>query len=190
MNITPIKNNIIFSFVDAVNSKGEFEKPSTESGIVLKSSFDDSAKSPRWVNVLAVGPECKDVKVGMQALLPNLRWTAHTKVEGQMVWKTDESEVVAVRPNDTTECTPLRDVVIFKQQRNQNSVSQSGIMLIIHHNDDTPSGAVISVGPQADANLKGSTIYYSDVNFTDTFVFKGAELSFIKCDNVLAYSAD
>ena len=97
MKLTPVGNNIAFTFLDRVNSKGEFEPDPTASGILLQASFDDSAKQPRWANVVAVGPRCETIKPGMQILLPNLRWTSHFKVDGQKVWRSDETQVAAYR---------------------------------------------------------------------------------------------
>lgn len=187
MKIMPINNNIIFTFVDRVNSKGEFEREKTESGILLQSSFDESAKSPRWVNVVAVGPECKHVKVGMQALLPNLRWTSHIEVEERKVWRSDETQVVAVRDNPTSNISPLTSVVLFKQAEKQQ-LRSSGLIIVVGNDGNTPSGTVIAVGPDAEPALAGATIYYDDTNFTDTFVHNGVTLSFIKDENILAYA--
>lgn len=188
MNIKPINNNIIFTFVDRVNSKGEFEKEQTESGILLQSSFDDSAKSPRWVNVVAVGPECKDIKVGMQALLPNLRWTSYVKVNDQKVWRSDETQAVAYRTSPDSAVVPIGSTVIFTQKKKE-AVRSSGMFLLVGGNDDTPSGVAIAVGPEADQDLAGATFFYNDTNFTDTFVHGGVEMSFIKDDSILAYVA-
>jgi co-chaperonin GroES (HSP10) len=187
MKIIPINNNIIFTFVDRVNAKGEFEREKTESGIYLQSSFDESAKSPRWVNVIAVGPECKTIKVGMQALLPNLRWTSNIKVDGQMVWRSDETQAVAYRETATADIKPLTNVVLFKQQAKEQ-MRPSGLLIVVGNSTDSPSGNVVSIGPDADPALTGSTIYYDDTNFTDTFSHAGVTLSFIKDDSILAFA--
>lgn len=185
MKIVPINNNIIFTFVDRVNAKGEFEREKTESGIFLQSSFDESAKSPRWVNVIAVGPECKHIKTGMQALLPNLRWTSNIKIGERMVWRSDETQAVAYRETSASEIKPLTNIVLFKQQAKEQ-MRASGLLIVVGNNTDTPSGTVVAIGPDADPSLAGSTIYYNDTNFTDTFTHAGTTMSFIKDDDILA----
>lgn len=190
MKLLPITKNIIFKFVDKVNAKGEFEKGQTESGILLQSSFDDSAKSPRWVDVVAVGPDCTLVQPGFQALLPNLRWTPNFKVDGEMMWRTDETEVVAVRAAPQAQVIPLKNVVLFKRHE-KVAFKSTGLIVVMGGNTDTPSGTVIDAGPDAASELvAGSTIYFDDTNFTDTFVHGGVTMSFIKDDSILAYSGE
>lgn len=189
MNITPINNNIIFKFVDRVNAKGEFEKEATEAGILLQSSFDDSAKDPRWVNVVAVGPECTTVKPGEQVLLPNLKWTSRFTVDGEKMWRSDETQAVAVRDNARADIRALAAHVLFEETPKE-AVRASGLVLVIGGNDSTPSGTVAHVGPGVAEELTvGSRIYYDDVNFTDRFVHNGRKLSFIKDESILAYEA-
>jgi co-chaperonin GroES (HSP10) len=189
MNIVPVKSNgIAFEFIDRVNSKGEFEKESTASGIVLKASFDDSAKEPRWVKVIAVGPSCT-IKVGQQVLLPNLRWTSGLKFEGVRVWMSDESQAVAVRDTPFAPIEPLTNVVLFKQNPKADLKSTSGIIVVIGGSDETPTGVVLHLGPKVSPELVvGTTIYYNDTNFTDTFRHAGVTMSFIKDDSILAYA--
>lgn len=185
MNLTAIKNNVIFKFVDAVNSKGEFEKQATAVGIVLNASADDSAKNPRWVNVIAVGPDCTTIKVGQQALLPNLRWTSGVDFDGGKVWRSDETQVVAVRDSAEAEVKPLSDVVLFKAI--PRALGSSGLIVTLGTTTDTPSGKVVAIGPKAEPDLQGATIYYDDTNFTDVFEYKGHQVSFIRDTAVLAY---
>jgi len=187
MTLNPINNNIIFSFVDPVNSKGEFEKGTTESGIILQSSFDDSAKSPRWGNVVSVGPACT-VKVGQQILMPNLRWTSGFTHDGQRLWKTDETQIVATRDNESSKLHMLRNVVAFVQRTADSKMRTVGSLTVIGRNTDTPRGVVIVNGPDCPAELHRATIYYDDTNFTDMFSHGGFQLAFISDDNILAYT--
>lgn len=189
MNVTPINNNIIFTFVDRVNSKGEFEQDSTPAGILLNASFDDSAKSPRWVNVVAVGSKCTAIKPGDQVLLPNLRWTSHIKFDDKKLWRSDESQAVAVRDHAEAEIRPLSTYVLFEETRVE-SVRASGLILVVGASDETPSGTVAHVGPDVAGELAvGAKIFYNDTNFTDRFVHNGRNLSFIKDESILAYEA-
>lgn len=187
MNLTPIKNNIVFEFIDRVNAKGEFEKEKSESGLVLTSSFDDSAKEPRWINVVAVGPDCTSIRPGQQALLPNLRWTSGFKFGGVRMWKSDETQVVALRDAPASQIQPLENVVLFRRNAKTELKSPSGL-IVVGGNDETPSGVVLHVGPDVSAELQsGATIYFDDTNFTDTFKHAGVVMSFIKDDSILAY---
>lgn len=185
MSLQPIKNNIIFKFVDKVNAKGQFEKERTESGIILQSSFDDSAKEPRWVNVVAVGPDCT-VKPGQQVLLPNLRWTQGFKHEGEMMWKSDESQAVAVRDTPESTLHALATNVIFVHRKPKSTPSYAGLTVVGGHVDN-PSGVIIAIGPECYDELKGATFFYDGTNFTDNFSHGGFSLAFIKEENILAY---
>jgi co-chaperonin GroES (HSP10) len=191
MNIKAIKNGFIFQFVDAVNAKGEFEKGTTDTGIILKATFDDSAKQPRWVNVVSVGPECKNIKEGDQVLLPALRWTAASKLEGQSIWKSDETQIVARRPrgDSTNSLVPLASYVIFTPVKSGTATaSASGLLVVIGNVGDTPKGTVVQTGPDASPELTvGSTIFYNDANFFETFTDGGTEYAFIKDENILMF---
>lgn len=188
MTITALGNSVLFTFVDDINSRNEFVKGSTESGIIIAGdTFDSSAKQSRWVNVIAIGPDVKDIQVGDQALLPALRWTEGIKHEGLRFWKTDEKEVVAVRRSG--KLFPLASWVLFKRHVNGH-VRQVGLIAVIGGVTETPSGTAFAVGPAADAELVGTTIYYNDPNFTDFIKHEGVEIAFIKDENILAFSQE
>lgn len=186
MQIKAIRNNIIFKFVDATNTKGEFQKTATQSGIQLLGSFDESAKTPRWVNVVDSGPDCKHVKPGTQALLPALRWTNGTKFNDERIWKTDEKEVVAFRESPTSPVIPADGVVIFTRQALVKK-STSGLFVVGGTDDETPRGTVVSIGAKCEPELAGSTIVFDGSNFFDDFVVGGVTYSFIKEDEIAAY---
>lgn len=187
MKIRAIKKGFVFQFVDAVNSKGEFEKGETDSGIILKATFDDSAKQTRWVNVVAAGDDCTDVAIGVQALLPALRWTEASKLGDQKIWKSDETQVAAVRGSDG-KVRPISSYIIFKQIKPAVQQQSSGLLIVVNHvAENTPRGEVVSIGPDAAPELENSYIYYNDANFFETFVHEGVEYAFIKEENVLVY---
>lgn len=188
--LLPIRNNFAFTFVDRVNSKGQFEPEPSAGGIVLQGGIDDSAKNPRWVNVTAVGPECEVIKPGMQVLLPNLRWTSHFKIDDKMVWRSDEGQAAAYRNTPTAEVSPIGDFILFERIVKDFVRSTSLIVLVGKTDEDTPSGSVIGVGPTVKSKISsGDVLYFSDTNFTDTFKHLGADISFIKEDNILAMKA-
>lgn len=103
MNIRAIHNHIIFQFLDRVNTKGEFEEERTKGGIIIQSHFDLSAKTSRWAKIISLGPDCSDVlrQDGCEILIENLKWTKGVPLDNQMVWRTDEDQLLAYRyPED------------------------------------------------------------------------------------------
>lgn len=102
MKLRALHNHIIFQFVDEVDAKGQFvpkyDKVSGTS-LILRSHYDDSAKSPRWVNIVALGPDCTDEvsRPGIQLLVDALKWTRGAKFNGQTYWRTDETQILASR---------------------------------------------------------------------------------------------
>lgn len=185
MQIKPIRNHVIFQFVDKVNNKAQFEPSKTEAGIILSSSFDDSAKIPRWANVIAVGPLCKKVKPGQQILLPALRWTTAVKFNNENIWRTDEEQVVATRPSANKKMTPLNSYVIFTEDK--VSVQQYGSLYVVGVVDNTATGNVITLDPKCERKLFGAKIYFSTDNFFDRFEHDGKKYSFIKEENILVF---
>lgn len=102
MNIRPLRNNIIFRFLqDTVGEKGAFLE-STISGIIIPLT-NNTQKVHRWAEVLAVGPQVEGVKNGDYILIEALMWMEAVRFEGNKVWKTDDSKVLAVT-NDLSAC--------------------------------------------------------------------------------------
>ena len=93
--VFPIKNHIMFQFMDETGgSKGKFSDRATSSGIIIAQT-DMQQKLPRWGRVVAVGPE-SEVKVGEFVLIEALMWTYGTEIDGEKMWKTDDSRVMMV----------------------------------------------------------------------------------------------
>lgn len=99
MKIRAIRNHILFQFLDRVNIHGQFEEGTTYNGILLRSNHDDSAKKPRWAKIISLGPDCSDVlrEPGCEILVENLRWTPGVKFNDEMIWRTDETELLGYR---------------------------------------------------------------------------------------------
>lgn len=186
MQLRPIKNTFIFKFLDALNSKGQFEKDTTETGIILQSSFDDSAKESRWVRVSEVGPECTDICQNAVVLLPALRWTAGVKFEDSKVWKSDEMQAVAIQDTQDGSALPLRNYVIFKPYEEEEQVSSFGLVIVGDPDANSPRGVIVAAGPDCVDAQVGDMMYYDTTNFTDTFKVGSEELAFIKEENILA----
>lgn len=190
MAIKPIGKNIIFVFKDKVNSKGEFERGSTASGIVLLGGHEDSAKQSRWGVVIAVGPDVKDATPGQEILLPALRWTNSISVGDQKFWKTDENEVVAIRKNADAELKAIGQFVVFEAKARKAVKSQT-IIVPTRDLDAPAEGVFVSKGPKASDELApGVTIYYNDANFENFLVHKGKGFAFIKDEEIFAYSVE
>lgn len=186
MKLIPIKNTFIFKFQEAINNRGQFEKTTTETGIILQASFDDSAKESRWVVVAEVGHECSDVRAKDVVLLPALRWTSGSKFNDEMIWKSDELQAVAKQDKHSGDVVPLRDTVIFKPHKDEETTTSFGIVLIKDPNLSSPKGVIVAVGPDCVDATVGEIVFYDDANFFDTFVNNGEELAFIKEDKIVA----
>jgi hypothetical protein len=188
MNLRAIKNSIIFQFVDKVNGKGEFQKEATASGIEfsIKYQSDDSAKLPRWVNVISAGPECEFVKPGCQLLLPALRWTLASKLDGVSYWKTDETQAAAMRIVPEGSLIPMNTTLIIERQK-KGAISKESVLFVVSGVTDTPQAEVKLAGPKCIAPLEQTTVLYNDANVYEDFVHNGEQLTFIKEEDVIAY---
>ncbi len=99
--LRPLRNNIIFQFLDeTAGSKGAFTE-STISGIIIPRT-NSTQKVHRWARVVAAGPD-SEVAPGDYILIESLMWMEGVKLDDEKVWKTDDSKVLAVT-NDRTAC--------------------------------------------------------------------------------------
>ena len=101
-SIKAIKNHIIFQFEDEIVRKTDTGRDrlqfaeSTNWGFEV-SSYDEGTKVPRWGTVKSVGHEVKsDIAVGSRILIEALAWTEALVFNGEPIWRTDESKVLAV----------------------------------------------------------------------------------------------
>lgn len=106
MSISPLRNNIIFQFIDETSGeKGSFTDRRLASGIYIPQSTSRQ-KVARWGKVLAVGPKVDGVVAGDYILIEALMWMEGVKLnEKEKVWKTDDSKVICVT-NDLDACQP------------------------------------------------------------------------------------
>ena len=99
--IVPLKNNIMFQFLDETGgSKGTFADRATASGIIIAQTAAQQ-KLPRWGKVTAVGPDSA-VSIGDFILVEALMWTFGTEIDGEKMWKTDDSRVLMVTDDEKT----------------------------------------------------------------------------------------
>ena len=100
--IRPLRNNVIFKFLDErTNELGAFIEKSL-SGIIIPRT-KSTQKVHRWGVVVAAGPVAEVIE-GDYILIEGLMWMEGVKVDDEMVWKTDDSKILAVT-NDITACT-------------------------------------------------------------------------------------
>lgn len=96
--LEPISNHILFQFLDETNAgdKGAFVEQ-TDWGFHLGSSLDDTTKAPRWVEIIALGPEAPDYfHVGQIVLVEPLQWTRQVEYDGVTFARTDADQIIAV----------------------------------------------------------------------------------------------
>ena len=103
MSVKAIRNHIIFQFEREFKRAGAHGnaqfKEETEWGFDLgggAQSFDTSTKEAQWGTITEIGPEVIELKVDDRILIEPLKWTAGIEVDGIMVWRTDETCVMAV----------------------------------------------------------------------------------------------
>jgi co-chaperonin GroES (HSP10) len=186
MQLKAIKNHIIFQFVDEVDSKGRFVE-TTKWGFQIPGHFDNSAKTPRWADVVKVGPECEGVKAGQQILINALKWTPSFKFNDNRMWRTDEEQVAAVRTSPNAALKPLRDVIVFRRHDDIVNQGKHGLLVVGETVVDTPKGTVTALGPGCAIELKNAVIYYSEENFFNKFEHKEEQLRYIDEPSVLVY---
>lgn len=96
-----LKENIVFTFVEEVNSKGHFDLK-TASGIVIQEGADKQTDKPRWAKVLLIGEEVTQVDVGEYIFIRPLQWTPGMKFEDGYIWSTDIDQVIMVSKDEPT----------------------------------------------------------------------------------------
>lgn len=92
-----IKNHIVFQFTDEFSNRDVKQfKEVTEWGFEVV-SHKDSMEAPRWVDIVAVGPDVYDeLQPGMRVLLEPLKWTEAFTYNNIDYWRTDAEAVLAI----------------------------------------------------------------------------------------------
>jgi co-chaperonin GroES (HSP10) len=102
MKLRPLKTTVLFSFLDeTAGSKGQFTER-TKGTIIIPALRSAQDKTPRWARVTAVGPDVDGVVEGDFILIEPLQWTRHEVFEGEKVWKTDDSKILAVTNDEAS----------------------------------------------------------------------------------------
>jgi co-chaperonin GroES (HSP10) len=100
LQIIPVRNNIIFEFVEDSTSTRFVN--STKSGIMISSQDSNQTGIPRWGKITHVGPDVKNVKVGEYALIEPGKWTSSFYVDNHRYWKTDDDQIMCTSDEPTT----------------------------------------------------------------------------------------
>lgn len=95
MKLKVLNNGILFKFCDDTTAVG-FVNTSKSGLVIIPKGFGDQTGIPRWGEVLTVGPDVSDVKVGMYICIEHGMWTPYVKFENEKYWKTDETKILLV----------------------------------------------------------------------------------------------
>jgi co-chaperonin GroES (HSP10) len=94
MNLAPLKNNIIFTFLE--NTTASTFIPTHKSGIIIANPNVEQNRDPKWGKVCKIGPQVEnEIKIGQYILIEPLMWSPGFNFEGVQYWKTDSSKVLA-----------------------------------------------------------------------------------------------
>ena len=91
-NLKVLHDNIIFQFVEEVTDKGAFKQQ--VGSLTVVENADKQADKPRWAKVLMVGDEVTKIEPNEFIYIKPLQWTPHMKFNKEMIWATDESQVI------------------------------------------------------------------------------------------------
>jgi len=94
LQLTTIYDNIIFKFVEAATSTRFINNAS--SGLIITSDDNNQTAIARWGQVVAIGPDCINVKPEDYILIEPGKWTSGFYINNSRYWKTDESMVIAI----------------------------------------------------------------------------------------------
>jgi len=94
MQLSAIKNHILFEFSDEVVNKA-FANSTTWGFTVLDRNED--VKIPRWGRVINRGPEVnEEISIGDYILIEPLAWTTKVVINKNNYWMTNDSKVLLV----------------------------------------------------------------------------------------------
>ena len=93
--ITPLRNQIIFDFVETTHN-GKFNTK-TAGGLLVVESSDKQVDYCRWGTILATGPDVEDFSVGDIVLIDKLRWTNEFALidSDDGYWITTDEDILA-----------------------------------------------------------------------------------------------
>jgi co-chaperonin GroES (HSP10) len=102
--LRPLGNTILFTFLDATSgSAGKFTER-TRGGLIIP-QLQSTQKGERWGKVTHIGPDVEGIAVGEFILIEPMMWTTHEVFEGEKVWKTNDTKVMAVTDDESLTVT-------------------------------------------------------------------------------------
>jgi hypothetical protein len=101
MNLIPISNAFLFQFTDTVKD-GMLANKNAGKILITEANVAEQGDFARWGLVKAIGPEVTQFSVGDYVLIGPGRWTTRFVWEEEELWKSDESEVLAVGTEQDT----------------------------------------------------------------------------------------
>ncbi len=90
--VQPINDQLVFEFIENITQRHFNAK--TAMGLHIVESMDKQVDHPRWVKVLAIGPQVTDVFVGDIVLVKELRWTKKFRITDKDYWITSSPEIL------------------------------------------------------------------------------------------------
>ena len=96
--LEPIADHILFQFLDEIHGGGnKLFKNKTDWGFEIAATHQDTTQSPRWVEIIGLGPDCPDIfHVGQRVLVKPLSWTRNVDYNGLEFARTDPNQILAV----------------------------------------------------------------------------------------------
>jgi len=95
--IRPLRNKILFQFLEETSGPNNTFKEKTNWGFELGSSYQETSSKPRWGVVLAAGPEVGDECniPGTFILIEPLMWSPGFGDISSPIWQTEEEKILA-----------------------------------------------------------------------------------------------
>src|SRR5436190_5469820 len=86
--LRPLNATILIQFLDETGgSKGRFQER-TKGSIIIPVLGSNQISENRWAQVVAIGPDVVNIKVGEFILVAAGKWTSHETFKGEKIWKT------------------------------------------------------------------------------------------------------
>lgn len=90
-----LKENIVFQFLEETTENGQF-KQTSKGSIIIMEGKETQMEKPRWGRVVCVGEEVNGLSKGDFVYIKSLQWTPRFLYEGEKLWTTDISQIIAV----------------------------------------------------------------------------------------------
>ena len=95
--LRPIRDHILFQFEEGKTKHmgiDQFQEK-TDWGFTYAQT-DSSLETGRWGKVTHIGPEVKEIEVGMRVCVDKLMWSNEFIFEDQSYWRTEEDHILMI----------------------------------------------------------------------------------------------